>query len=107
LAVGFGFSKEGCPISIAESEGDLSNLWTDWEEIPSDISNGQLRFGDVELYQVGAVGEEGESVNGDPVTAVEVARAEERVVQVLLKESDQLRGRFTQRRVSVFKVEAP
>jgi len=95
--VGFGFSKEGCPISIAKSEGDLSNRWADWKEISSDISNGYLRFGDVELYQVGAVGEEGESVNWDPVAAIEVARAEERVVQVLLKESDQLRGRFSQR----------
>jgi len=32
-----------------------------------------------------------------PVATIKVARSEERVVQVILEESAQLRGRFTQR----------
>jgi len=88
-------SEEGCPISIPKSEGDLCNLWADWKDDNSNISNGYLRFGDVELFQVGTVDEEGKSFDWDPVTAIEVARAEEREVQVILEESAQLRCRFS------------
>jgi len=52
----------------------------------------------MELGQVWASEDEADkSFVRDPVAAVEVARVEERRVQVLLEESSQLRGRFPQR----------
>jgi len=90
---------------LSEREGEFGDFWADWKDVYSNVADAQLCFSNMELYQVGAVEEEGKSVSWDPVTAVEVARAEEGRVQVLLEESAQLRGTFTQRRVPVFKVQ--
>jgi len=90
-----------------QSEGDLGDFWADWKDVYSYIDDGQLCFSDMELHQVGAVEEQGKGVKWDPVTTIEVARAEESWVQVLLEESDQLRGGFPQGEICIFKVEIP
>jgi len=85
--------KEGCPVSFIESEGDFGDFRANWKEIYSNVADGKLRFGDMELYQVGTLDQEAfESVSWDPVAAIEVARAKESLVQVLLEESAQVRG---------------
>jgi len=90
-------NAEDFPIIRAEGEGEFGDFGAHWKDVDSNVANGQLCFGDVELNQVGAFSDEDKGFNWDPVAAIEVARAEERVVQVLLKEFGQLRSRFTQR----------
>jgi len=74
-----------------QSEGDLGDFGADWQDVNSNVADDKLCFSNIELYQVRTIRDDAKkSVNWDPVTAIEVARVEERVVQVLLKESAQL-----------------